>query len=164
VDRGGVAGKQVVVGPKHTPGVIGARAIHLMNGDVIPHAFLEQQLAACNDPNCRIDVARLAGADFVLVVTGKHDQQSFDLTTEIWDGGTTRSVGSASKRCDLCTLKELYDAAEDQAASLVTGARNAAKQRTPTTAASRTATGYGWMARGVMPGSTRVRPAAGRSR
>ena len=33
LDRRGIAGKQVVVGRKHTPGIIGARAIHLMTDE-----------------------------------------------------------------------------------------------------------------------------------
>jgi endoglucanase len=33
LDRRGIAGKQVVVGRKHTPGIVGARAIHLMTDE-----------------------------------------------------------------------------------------------------------------------------------
>jgi hypothetical protein len=101
------------------------RSVNLLNAELIPHAFLAGQLAACTESHCRIEVARLAGADFIFVISGQHDTQSFELRTEVWSGATGSKLGNTSKSCALCTLKELFAAAEDHAATLLSRARTA---------------------------------------
>ncbi len=101
------------------------RSFNLLDADLIPHAFLSQQMQACNDDTCRIEVARLAGADYVFVIRGKHDTQAFELHTQVWSGATGRRLGETEKSCALCTLKELFAAAEDHVATLLSRARTA---------------------------------------
>jgi len=99
------------------------RSLGLLEADLIPHAFLSQQLLACDDNKCRIEVARLAGADYVFLVSGKHDTQAFELRTQVWSGATGQQLGDASRSCALCTLKELFAASEDQTSTLLARAR-----------------------------------------
>jgi hypothetical protein len=101
------------------------RSVNLLSAELIPHSLLSGQLQACTEIQCRVEVARLAGADYVFVLSGQHDTQSFDLRTEVWSGTTGRKLGDASKSCALCTLKELFAAAEDHAATLLSRARTA---------------------------------------
>lgn len=110
-----------------------SRAVHLMGGDTLPHAFVERQLQGCRDDRCRIEVARLGGAEFVVFLTGQHAQQSFDLTTRVWETDTGRELGQRSKSCELCSVKELLNAAEDQVAVLLasTGPAGGARASSP---------------------------------
>jgi hypothetical protein len=84
--------------------------------------------SSCREAGCAVELARSAGASFVLVADGKYRTGGYDLRVQLWNG---REMATDQATCEDCTGPEFVTRLEGVVASLVDAQKRKLAAATP---------------------------------
>ncbi len=75
-------------------------------------------LAGCQTPVCRAQVARGVDADYAVGMTVIVDRRDYAITLEVVDASTAAVIAVSRERCDVCGFAEVRQLVDSQAAAI----------------------------------------------